>query len=160
VDRFPADGLPAAGGSNATVVVTMTLETLLGGLKAACLDTGTQLSAPQARVLACQGSLIPAVLGSDSEVLDQGRSIRLHNKAQRTAILLRDKHCTAIGCTVPGAWCHVHHKVPWCKGGKTTVKDGTLLCPRHHTMVHQPEYQVTYRTDGKAQITRTSRRRH
>ncbi|HET6562981.1 MAG TPA: DUF222 domain-containing protein, partial [Marmoricola sp.] len=156
---FPVDGLPVAGGSNATVVVTMTLDTLLGGLKAACLDTGTLISAPEARVMACQAGIIPAVLGSDSEVLDQGRTIRLHNKAQRIAIALRDQHCTADGCTTPAAWCHVHHKKPWSQGGKTSVKGGTLLCPRHHTMVHHPDYEVAYRTDGKTQITRTKRRR-
>jgi hypothetical protein len=49
IDRLPAEGLPTAGGSNATVVVTMTLETLPGGLQAAALDTGGQLSASQAR---------------------------------------------------------------------------------------------------------------
>ena len=35
VQRYPAKRLPQAGGLNATVVVLMTLETLMGGLKAA-----------------------------------------------------------------------------------------------------------------------------
>ena len=159
IDRLPADGLPAAGGSNATVVVTMTLETLLGGLKAAALDTGDLVSAPQARVLACQAGVIPAVLGSTSQILDLGRRVRFHTKAQRIAIAHRDQHCTALGCTVPAAWCHVHHKTPWSQGGRTTVKDGTLLCPRQHTLVHHPDYTVTYRNDGKTRIARTGRRR-
>jgi hypothetical protein len=159
IDRFPADGLPTAGGSNATVVVTMSLDTLLGSLKAAALDTGGQLSAPEARVMACQAGVIPAVLDSTSQLLDLGRRVRLHTKAQRIAIAHRDQHCTATGCTVPAAWCHVHHKTPWSRGGRTTVNDGTLLCPRHHTMVHRPDYTATYRPDGKTRIARTSRRR-
>jgi hypothetical protein len=99
------------------------------------------------------------VLGSRSQVLDLGRRVRFHTKAQRIAIAHRDRHCTALGCTVPAAWCHVHHTTPWSRGGKTTVKDGTLLCPRHHTMVHHPDHQTTYEPDGRTRITRTSRRR-
>jgi len=38
VERYPTDALPEAGGVNATVVVTMTLDTLLGGLAAATSD--------------------------------------------------------------------------------------------------------------------------
>jgi hypothetical protein len=72
----------------------------------------------------------------------------------------RGKGCTALGCTIPAAWCHAHHKTAWSKGGKTNVEDGTLLCPRHHTLVHHPDYNVTYLSDGKTQISRTSRRRH
>ena len=45
LETYPADALPKAGGVNATVVVTMTLETLLGGLKAAQLDTGEKITA-------------------------------------------------------------------------------------------------------------------
>ena len=81
------------------------------------------------------------------------------NVAQRIAITLRDRHCTAIGCTVPAAWCHVHHKHPWSRGGPTTVDDGTLLCPRHHTMTHHPDHTATYQPDGTTRITRTTRRR-
>ena len=63
IERYPADHLPASGGVSATVVVTMGLGTLLGGLAAASLDTGTRISAGQARRLACEAGIIPAVLG-------------------------------------------------------------------------------------------------
>jgi hypothetical protein len=52
VDRYPVDRLPQAGGLDATVVVTMNLDTLMGGLKAAQLDTGTRISPALARTLA------------------------------------------------------------------------------------------------------------
>ena len=73
VGRYPTDRLPHAGGMSATVVVTMTLETLMGGLKAAQLDTGHRISPGLARKLACEAGIIPAVLGSKSQVLDLGR---------------------------------------------------------------------------------------
>ncbi|QWZ07641.1 13E12 repeat family protein [Nocardioides panacis] len=77
--------MPRAGGVNATVVVTMTLEQLLSGLGAAGLDTGDRISAGAARRLACRAGLVPAVLGGASQVLDLGRTRRLHSRAQRLA---------------------------------------------------------------------------
>ena len=60
VTRYPADQLPKAGGLNATLIVTVTLDSLLGGLKAAQLDTGQTISAALARKLACEAGIIPA----------------------------------------------------------------------------------------------------
>ncbi len=132
VTRYPVDRLPKAGGVDATVVVTMTLDQLEGRLDAsgiATLDTGEPITAAQARKLACEASIIPLVLGGDSEILDQGRNSRFHKIAQRIAIKVRDKHCTAHGCDWPAALCHVHHNQPWSRGGKTTVADGTTPLP-------------------------------
>src|SRR3954452_10156961 len=67
--RYPAKRLPKAGGLNATVVVLMPLDTLMGKLKAAHLDTGEPISPAMARKLACQAGIIPAVLGGKSQVL-------------------------------------------------------------------------------------------
>ena len=44
IEHLDPDRLPSAGGVNATVVVTMTLDTLMGGLEAAQLDTGTRIT--------------------------------------------------------------------------------------------------------------------
>ena len=154
VRRYPADKLPTAGGVNATVVVTMTLETLLGGLKAAQLDTGTPISPGLARKLACEAGVIPVVLGGKSEVLDVGRRRRFHTKAQRIALAVRDKGCVAQGCERPGSWCHAHHLIPWSQGGGTSVKNGILLCPRHHTLAHHQDYELTHHPEGKIAFTR------
>ena len=159
IERFPADKLPVAGGINATVTVTMSLETLLGGLAPATLDTGRLISAGEARRLASQCGVIPVVLGSESEVLDMGRKVRLHTPAQRTALRVKHKTCTIEGCTVPAAWCHAHHRRPWARGGKTTLKDATLLCPRHHRAVHKPGWTATYANDGTTRIVRSVKRR-
>src|SRR4029079_15875720 len=71
VTRYPADRFPQAGGVDATVVVTMTLDNLLGDSHTpALLDTGEPVTADQARKLACEAGIIPIVLGGNSEVLD------------------------------------------------------------------------------------------
>jgi hypothetical protein len=149
LNRFPTKKLPQAGGMDATVVVTMSLETLLGGLKAAQLDTGTRISAGLARRMACEASIIPVVLGGKSEVLDVGRKKRLHTKAQRIAMAVRDGGCIALGCERPAAWCQAHHLDPWSEGGQTSVERGGLLCTRHHTLIHHPAYAITHHLGGK-----------
>jgi hypothetical protein len=152
-------GTPKAGGVAATVVVTMTMENLLGGLegseKAALLDTGEAISAAQARRLACEAAIIPAVLGTRSVPLDLGRKTRFHTEPQRIAIMLRDKGCAVVGCDHPPGMCHVHHKNPWAKGGKTTVENAVLICPRHHTLAHDDRYQL--KTDKHRHATLTRR---
>ncbi len=154
LERYPTDRLPEAGGVAATVVVTMELDSLLGGLKAAHLSTGETISATEARRLACGAGIIPAVLGGQSQPLDVGRTRRLHTKAQRIALGLRDGGCTAEGCDWPPALCHAHHPIPWSHGGATSVANGRLLCPRHHARAHDPTYETRALPSGKVTFHR------
>ncbi len=136
VERFPAARLPRTDGLNATVIVTMTLDALLGELKAAHLDTGVAVSPGQARRLACEAGIIPAVLGSRSEVLDLDRTRRFHARAQRIAMTVEQKHCQSVGCDVPAAYCHAHHDQPWSRGGHANLHDARPHCPFHHHQIH------------------------
>jgi len=154
LETRPANSIGKAGGIAATIVVTMTLESLTGGLAAASLDTGEPISPGQARRLACEAGIIPAVLGGPSHVLDLGRTRRLHTEPQRIALALRDHGCTTIGCDRPPAICHAHHDTPWSQGGPTNLKTGRLLCPRHHTLAHHPDYHTRHLPGGKIQFTR------
>ncbi|MEP9361570.1 DUF222 domain-containing protein [Nocardioides sp. CN2-186] len=154
IERYPADRVPDAGGVNATAVVIMTYETLMGGLKAAHLDTGEKISAGQARRLASQAGIIPVVLGGRSEVLDVGRKKRFHTKAQRLALMIRDQRCTADGCDWPPGMCHAHHDHLWSQGGPTDVEHGRLLCPRHHARAHDPTFEMTKLPGGKVAFHR------
>ncbi|MBO9524379.1 MAG: HNH endonuclease, partial [Nocardioidaceae bacterium] len=95
--------------------------------------------------------IIPAVLGSKSQVLDLGRKTRLHTEAQRIALMLRDQGCRAEGCDWPPGMCHAHHGIPWSRGGGTNVRDGMLLCPRHHSLAHDRRYQM--KTDSSGRVT-------
>ncbi len=142
VARYPRKKLPKTGGINATVVATVTLESLMDGLKAAHLDTGQTISAALARKLACEAGIIPAVLGGKSEVLDLGRSKRFASEHQRIAkIVETGGQCETDGCDQPGA--HLHHRTRWADGGQTDLKDLIGLCPRHHTHAHDPTFTMT-----------------
>ena len=146
---------PKAGGVAATVVVTMSLESLLGAQTAATLDTGDRITAAQARRLACEAGIIPAVLGGPSQVLDLGRKTRFHTEPQRIAMAIRDHGCTAEGCDWPPGMCHAHHDpIRWAHHGGTSVANGRLLCPRHHAMAHDHRYQQKATANGKVCFTR------
>ena len=157
LEAMPGKDLPTAGGSPATVVVTMTLEQLVAGLQAhgICdLDTGGQITAGEARRLACTAGIIPAVLGGKSEILDLGRRRRFHSSAQRLAMTLRDKVCTAQGCDRPPSMCHAHHDHEWSHGGNTDVATGRLLCGHHHRRIHDTHYQHRVEPNGTVSFHR------
>jgi hypothetical protein len=148
------DGFPKAGGVAATVVVTMTMESLLGADRAATLDTSERISASEARRLACEAGIIPAVVSGSSQVLDLGRRTRFHTEPQRIAMMVRDGGCAAEGCDWPPGMCHAHHLTPWSRGGRTSVEDGVLLCPRHHTLAHDGRYRMITGVNRKVVFAR------
>ena len=154
LESYPTDRLPHAGGVAATVVITIPLETLMGGLKAAQLDTGQRISPGAARRLACRAGIIPAVLGGTSQVLDLGRKTRFHTEPQRIALAIEQQGCTAEGCDWPPGMCHAHHDQPFSRGGNTDLKNGRLLCPRHHARAHDPTYTTTKLPAGKVAFHR------
>ncbi|HWC23180.1 MAG TPA: DUF222 domain-containing protein [Flexivirga sp.] len=131
----------AAGlGSAARVTVTMPLDTLTAGLDSATTSTGDLLDPGAARRLACDADIMPAVLGTESEPLDVGRTKRLVPKGLRTAVTLRDNGCTFPGCDRPPQFCEVHHIVPWSAGGVTSLLNSAMLCTTHHQKVHRSGY--------------------
>ena len=121
---------------------------LRDALKVAGLDTGETISAGEARRLACNAGIIPAVLGAGSVTLDLGRESRLFSEPQRVAAGLRYDTCAADGCERPYAWCELHHRQPWSRGGRTDLRDAVPLCHWHHQRIHDHRYRHDYRSDG------------
>ncbi len=142
----------------AQLFVTVDLDTLRdrvarAGSPATCAAGGTGrvaagevVGAPQAglllapsdvRRLACDAAVIPTVLGSDGQVVELGCSVRLFTSAQVRRLWLRDRGCSFPGCSMPAHWTDAHHLVHWADGGATDLGNAALLCPRHHTVVHQ-----------------------
>jgi len=157
LENLPDTGLPKHGGTATTVMITLPYEQLMSDLTTTTVvttSTGDRVTAGQARRLACQARLIPVVLGTDSEILDLGRSARLFTSAQRKALALRDRECTTEGCTIPAAWCESHHQDPWAKGGKTNLADGKLLCSFHHHRAHDPAWDTTHHPNGSTTFHR------
>jgi HNH endonuclease/Domain of unknown function (DUF222) len=89
-----------------------------------------------ARRLACDATVLGAVVDADGEVLSLGRSRRLVSRAQRRALMIRDRMCQFTGCHQV-RHLEVHHRVPWSEGGPTDLDNLILLCQWHHTAVHE-----------------------
>ena len=128
--------LPSSGGDGRKLVVNVLFDVLRGYAGTAALDTGEHLTAAQARRLACDAAVLPAVLGGDGELLDLGRKRRLFTGATRRALALRDGGRAFPNCDRPHRWTEAHHIRPWADGGGTDVDNGVLLCGYHHRLIH------------------------
>ncbi|WP_181313196.1 HNH endonuclease signature motif containing protein [Nocardioides campestrisoli] len=159
LECLPAEVMPLHGGSATSLVVTVDLETLRTGLGEATTlgapaDT-SRITAGEARRLACQATIIPAVLGTDSEVFDLGRSSRLFTRGQRLKAALEHPTCRTVGCSVPATMCEAHHgRDPWGRGGTTDQADLTHLCPWHHHRAHDPAYLTKRLANGDVRFHR------
>ena len=153
LEQWDPTRLPIHGGAATTVMVTIDVDTLRTGLGVATTGAG-EPSPPRARRLACTAGIIPAVLGTKSEVLDLGRQARLFSPAQRRAMALRDKTCRTEGCDIPASWTEAHHLTPWSVGGKTDLEDGVLLCSWHHHRIHDVDHDHHRLPDGNVRFHR------
>jgi hypothetical protein len=134
--------LPSEAGERPHISVTVDVEVLRRGVGHAVLDGDRYLSAAQARRIACDAKVIPVVMGSDSEVLDLGRTKRTVSVAQRKALHARDRGCCFPGCSRPPKWCDAHHLKFWADGGTTDLDNLILLCRGHHTLVHHSQWRI------------------
>jgi len=144
--HLPTDRL--SGKVAATVVVTIDHDQLREQLGAAHLDTGHDLSAAEARRLACSAGVLPAVLDGSSLPLNLGRTKRFFTEAQRVALATTYDQCAAEHCDRPYAWTDLHHEDPWSKGGSTDLHLGVPLCGPHHRRAHDARYEHVINTDG------------
>ena len=85
---------PRVAGDRPRIVVTMREADLRHRAEqAGLLTTGEQISAGELRRLCCDADLTPIVLGTESELLDVGRTTRLVTPALRRALTARDGGC-------------------------------------------------------------------
>lgn len=150
------------GTNGVTLVVTVEEQTLRSGLGTATLDTGAEITAAQARRLACEAGVLPLVLGGESVPLDLGRTQRLFTRHQAHALSVRYDACAADGCDRPFAWCELHHLRPWSADGPTDLDNAVPLCGHHHRRIHDPLYHWQLTPEGTITFQHRwpSRRRH
>jgi hypothetical protein len=143
---------PRTLGSGYELVMMTTKEQLeqgpggVGGF----LRDGTPVPLHVARMLACDCARVDVDTSESGEILDVGRARRTIPSAIGRALWLRDG-----GCRVPGCGrkhhLHAHHIEAWADGGKTSTSNLVLLCPSHHTLVHEGQLGVAV-CDGKLEF--------
>jgi hypothetical protein len=142
--------LPESHGAVPRLTLTMGYDDLKKRSGFAVTETGEHLSATTIRRICCDANVIPAVLGTNSEVLDVGRTQRLVTAAIWKALVARDQHCRFPHCNRPPLMSHAHHIQHWADGGATSLDNMILLCGHHHRLIHAGPW--TIRRDGPAEF--------
>jgi hypothetical protein len=115
-----------------------------------------------ARLRAAMRLLPPALGGAPTRPLEVGRTSRVVQPAQRSALAVRDGGCVFPDCARPLAWCEAHHLRHWLHGGPTDLANLALLCRAHHRAVHEGGWRLARGPDGQLTATPPHRahRRH
>jgi hypothetical protein len=114
------------------------------------LRDGTPVPLQLARMLACDCTRVDVETSGSGEPLDVGRARRTIPSAIGRALWLRDGGCRVPGCG-RSRHLHAHHIEAWAAGGKTSAENLVLLCPSHHTLVHEGQLLVGIQ-DGKLEF--------
>ncbi|GAB3644533.1 HNH endonuclease [Glycomyces tarimensis] len=142
-------------GHTAMLHLSVDIETLAGE------DTGRvptlegdPISLGKARLLACEGLVIPNVFNyRTGEAIELGRALRLPNSALRRKLELEQPGgCAWSGCLAPVQWTEAHHIRHWANGGPTVAENLILLCRFHHGRIHTPGWTIQKTGPGKALI--------
>jgi hypothetical protein len=151
VCRHWLDGGQAASGGGerphlSVVVDVEVLERRSGGRSE--IEPETVIHPEAARRLACDAGISRVITKAKSEPLDVGRRTRTVPAAMRRAVVLRDGCCTFPGCDRLPRWCDAHHIRHWADGGATALHNLTLLCRRHHRLIHEGGWALEAGRDG------------
>lgn len=135
-DPEHARGGSTFSGAVPRVIVTIAEADLHAhALRAGIMASGNKIPAGVLRRMLCDATILPIVLGSDSQILDLGHEQRLAPPSLRRALEFRDKGCIFPGCTATFPECEAHHIVPWWDNGPTSLGNLCLLCPHHHGLI-------------------------
>ena len=99
-------------------------------------DHGVGLDAAETGRLMCEGAIYRVIFGPDGQPLDVGRTQRFFTEAIKRAALARDRGCIVPGCAAPPEMLECHHDDWWEHGGKTSCRNASCLCRRHHLAIH------------------------
>jgi hypothetical protein len=117
------------------------------GSPAAELEWGGPVPAETARRLACDAAITPVFMRSESDQPRADRTTRSISGSQRKALAVRDRGCRFAGCDRPPGWTDAHHIHHWADGGNHQMPNLVLLCRRHHRMVHEEGWRLTWTQD-------------
>ena len=127
-----ANSVPDAGGTPATVIITINLDDLLNRTGYCVAADGTLVRADNTRQLIDQADVYVAAVNATGVPVRLGRTRRIASPGQTAALIARDSGCSFPGCDTGPEWCERHHVSAWIDGGATDLDNLTLLCRYHH----------------------------
>jgi len=114
------------------------------------LGDGPAVTGEAAKRLACDAGMI-AIAERDGEPLDVGRRTRSVPAALRRALEARDGGCRFPGCE-SRRFLDAHHVHHWADGGDTSKQNLVLLCRRHHRLVHEGGFSISFNERGELHV--------
>lgn len=97
------------------------------------------ITALDALRMVCANGFTPALFDETGQAIDIGKDQRFFTRSQRRALAKRDGGCRYPRCDRPPEDCEAHHINPWAAHPthrRSEVRDGVLLCRRHHKLIH------------------------
>ena len=82
-----------------------------------------------------KAEIVGMIYDSNGQPLHLGRSVRLANRAQWTALIDRDRGCQR--CGAQPSRCDAHHVHEYSAGGVTNIDNLELDCHGDHALIHQ-----------------------
>ena len=156
------DAPTRGGGGHPHVIVTTDDHTLfpddsidmVKGSPGAVLSGIGRIPASTAQRLACDGELTTVLLSPDGSMIATRTDRRYFTFPQRRAMIARDgDRCPWPWCDRPATWSDGHHLTWSSRGGPTTVDNGALPCPAHHTLCHEGGWTLHRLPDGRYRAT-------
>jgi hypothetical protein len=154
VARSYLKGGPTAASSSADhyqVVVHVDESALRGGIGRADLPLET------VRRLSCDGSIVPIGDNSAGQPIAVGRKTRTVSPPLKRALMARDRGCSFPGCG-RRHYLDAHHIHHWADGGDTSLENLTMLCTRHHRLLHEGAFAIRRNADGTIRFERSDGR--
>lgn len=110
---------------------------------------GTGLSMPALARLGCDALVRALLRDENGNPLALGRRRRIPTRRLRDAVHARDQGtCQYPGCAHT-RWLQIHHLREWLADeGTTDLENLTLLCSRHHTLIHDEGIRLRRRASG------------
>lgn len=127
---------------------------LAQGLLRCEAEPGVGLPRGILRRLGCDGLVRALIRGEDGTPMALGRRRRLPTQRLREACYARDGgRCQYPGCAHT-RWLQVHHLREWLADeGETDLENLTLVCTRHHRLIHDEGIVLSRRRDGHVVAT-------
>ena len=97
--------------------------------------------------------VIHRVMRSGNVILNYGRATYTVPRDLFRAVAARDGGCRFPGCDRKIAWCDAHHIHYWYYMGLTDFENLTLLCNRHHHLVHRRNLHLKLLPNGDLEVT-------
>lgn len=97
------------------------------------LSNGTSLTYVEAAELLIDAHVRRVVFDTEGEVVDFGRRKRWFTRAQKEAMVCRDRFCRC-GCGAHARRCHADHRIEWRHDGPTDLSNAQALCPAAHRL--------------------------